>query len=148
MRLLTIVRRHDSVMEPSFVPPSQKKRFLPGSPLDNYWLQVYHFWKFKLKKRLNTSDRWTLDNTSRLQQAQAIQEESEMRSTFGPVWPKTALSAAMVRSHTMWSTWPPPTAYPATCVFKKRGSSTTVLLTESKISKIESHKTERKYDFN
>ena len=30
--------------------------------------------------------------------------------TFGPVWPKRALSAAIVRSHTRCSTWPPPTA--------------------------------------
>ena len=32
--------------------------------------------------------------------------------TRGPVWPKRALSAAMVRSQTTWSTWPPPIAYP------------------------------------
>ena len=30
--------------------------------------------------------------------------------TRGPVWPKRALSAAMVRSHTTCSTWPPPMA--------------------------------------
>ena len=34
--------------------------------------------------------------------------------TFGPIWPKRALSAAMVRSHTTCSTWPPPIAQPAT----------------------------------
>lgn len=33
---------------------------------------------------------------------------------LGPVWPKTALSAAMVRSQTMCRMCPPPTAYPAT----------------------------------
>ena len=30
--------------------------------------------------------------------------------TFGPVWPKRALSAAIERSQTMWRTCPPPTA--------------------------------------
>ncbi len=30
--------------------------------------------------------------------------------TIGPVCPKTALSAAIVRSHTTCSTWPPPMA--------------------------------------
>ena len=34
--------------------------------------------------------------------------------TLGPVWPKTAFSEAMVRSHTTWSTWPPPMAKPLT----------------------------------
>ncbi len=34
--------------------------------------------------------------------------------TLGPVWPKRALSAAIVRSQTTCRTWPPPTAYPAT----------------------------------
>mmetsp|Transcript_71413 Transcript_71413/g.225524 ORF Transcript_71413/g.225524 Transcript_71413/m.225524 type:complete len:200 (-) Transcript_71413:213-812(-) len=34
--------------------------------------------------------------------------------TLGPVWPNTALSAAIVRSQIMWRMWPPPTAYPAT----------------------------------
>ena len=34
--------------------------------------------------------------------------------TFGPTCPKRALSAAIVRSQTMCSTWPPPIAQPAT----------------------------------
>ena len=34
--------------------------------------------------------------------------------TLGPTWPNTALSAAIVRSQTTCSTWPPPMAQPAT----------------------------------
>ena len=34
--------------------------------------------------------------------------------TIGPVCPNFALSAAMVRSQTTWSTWPPPITQPAT----------------------------------
>ena len=30
--------------------------------------------------------------------------------TRGPVWPKTALSAAIVRSQQTWRMWPPPIA--------------------------------------
>ena len=42
--------------------------------------------------------------------------------TRGPVWPKRALSAAMVRSQTTWSTCPPPMAYPATIATTGFGS--------------------------
>ena len=34
----------------------------------------------------------------------------QLLGAFGPVWPKTALSAAIVRSQQTCSTWPPPMA--------------------------------------